>query len=263
LDRTAQAEAKRCASGKAWLYRLSVDAEVVLGDFYDEEVARAGGYQTSAQVLALHQAKRTHEYLVLILRDYRAASAALLEHLETEQEIPGPLGWTAERRRHVDESERLQTVVHLRIETFYVFAKIMLDKLARAIEIHFGPARGIPLNKHSRLVMKLRDYAAAKGLAVPSNHLVEVAEKVENEIAAFRDRHITHEWNPRRRWATGINEGTGDTSLAAWIVSPKASDSPPLPGLAPPKLMETLDSYVIEVVEYLKANAHHRTPSTA
>jgi glucan phosphorylase len=44
-----------------------MSAEAALRDFYSDEVARAAGYQTSPQIMALHQAKRAHEYLTLIL----------------------------------------------------------------------------------------------------------------------------------------------------------------------------------------------------
>jgi hypothetical protein len=233
-----------------------MNGQDVLTEFYAEEVALAAGYQTSAQVLSVHQAKRLREYLALILDDYRAASTALIKHLEKEREVfgTGPLGLNPERRRLLEKSEHLQTIVHLRIETFYVFAKMMLDKLAHTLEIHFGSARGIPIHKHSKLVTKLSDYAAAQGLVPPAAQLIEAAERAEAEIGAFRDRHVVHEWNPRRRWATGINRETGDTSLSAWIVSKKPTDAPPLTGAAPPKLMETLDSYVIELVRYIAAN---------
>src|SRR5205823_3758369 len=109
---------------------------------------------------------------------------------------------------------QLATVLHLRIETFYLYAKVLADRLAKAVELFFGQARGISLTKHSRIRTKLAQFAEAHGLDPPPTYLLEKADEVTKQIADFRDRHIVHEQNTRRSWATGFDRQAREASLA-------------------------------------------------
>jgi hypothetical protein len=45
----------------------------------------------------------------------------------------------------MSQSQGLTSDLHLEIESYYLFAKIILDDVARAIEYYFGPHRGLAL----------------------------------------------------------------------------------------------------------------------
>jgi len=87
-------------------------------------------------------------------------------------------------------------VLHLRIETFYVFAKILLDNTGQAIEQFHGQGRAASLERHSKVKKNLEFYAEQKQLELPPDLLRLVAE-VDEEIVRYRDRFVTHEGSPR------------------------------------------------------------------
>jgi hypothetical protein len=67
---------------------------------------------------------------------------------------------------------RSQEVIQLEIESFYLFAKILLDRWSGLAEAHFGPARRLSLHSHDQLTRQFEKYAEAKGLSVVSSLLL-------------------------------------------------------------------------------------------
>jgi hypothetical protein len=55
----------------------------------------------------------------------------------------------------MSQSQGLTSDLHLEIESYYVFAKIILDDVARAIEYYFGPHRGLALDSHDGLAKRM------------------------------------------------------------------------------------------------------------
>jgi hypothetical protein len=86
--------------------------------------------------------------------------------------------------------------VSLEVESFYLFAKILLDKIARAIEFYFGPQRGLALDSHDDLVRRFQRYGQAKVLEAPLG-LLTSAQSLREKVSDFRDQYIAHEKSPR------------------------------------------------------------------
>ena len=88
-----------------------------------------------------------------------------------------------------EEQGRLSTLVHLEVESFYIFAKSVLDKLAMFIERYFGLAQGCSLASHDKLRKNYDRYGRAKGLVFPESF----GEKViflKEHVCDFRDKQI-------------------------------------------------------------------------
>lgn len=66
--------------------------------------------------------------------------------------------------------------VHLQIESYYLFAKIILDDVARAIEYHFGAAGGLPLDSLDDLARSLAQYSAQKDITVAPELIAAIAD---------------------------------------------------------------------------------------
>ncbi len=120
-------------------------------------------------MLALDRLRGRFSYLAVILDDYRHANEAFFEHDEEQRRLfdddPRSGGEvTPEQWDSLRKGAAVATVLHLRIETFYLFANITLDVIAKTIETYFptyfGQARGASLNKHSDLCKNLPKFAA-------------------------------------------------------------------------------------------------------
>ena len=77
---------------------------------------------------------RYHEFLLIIFERYREASQEFVENTRKLQSLikPGLQKATQEHLTLHAESQSLTIKLHLEIESFYLFAKILLDKIARA-----------------------------------------------------------------------------------------------------------------------------------
>src|SRR5689334_1122524 len=64
--------------------------------------------------------------------------------------------WLFSRRRSPDYNQSRR--VHLEIESFYVFAKILLDRFAQLIQLFFGPARDLSLSSHHKLSNNIEQF---------------------------------------------------------------------------------------------------------
>ena len=120
------------------------------------------------------------------------------------------------------ESQSLTTRLHLEIESCYLFAKIFLDKVARALEFYFGQAQKLSLDSHDDLVKRLEKYASFKKLVLPDDFL-KLAQQLKADISDHRDYEIAHEKSPRTLHAT-VFDTEGVTKIASTRFSPTARD---------------------------------------
>src|SRR2546426_1163535 len=138
--------------------------------------------------MAFSKLTRQYQFLLIILGRYKEASNNFIQNTKDLQALfkPGNHPVTTEQGRFLDEGPRLTTALHLEIESFYLFAKILLDRIAHAIEFYFGPARKLPLDSHDHLVKHLEAYGGEKGLSI-SAALMDAAKELKKDISDHRD----------------------------------------------------------------------------
>lgn len=95
----------------------------------------------------------------------------------------------------------LAQLIHLEVETYYLFAKIFLDKVAHFLEHAFGTERRMSLDSHDKLTRHLKAYASARGLECPKEFFGELVI-LKRRIADFRDYQIAHEKSPHMTHGT-------------------------------------------------------------
>jgi hypothetical protein len=148
---------------------------------------------------ALSQAARYDSFLHVIVARYDEVRiefqgsiegfiARLSEYQGKELNADDMRDWS----RHSELTELL----HLEIESFYLFAKIFLDHIARFIEAYFGPERRLSLDSHDDLTKSFQRFREAKGLRC-SDEFQQTLERLKSKIADYRDYHIAHSKNPR------------------------------------------------------------------
>jgi hypothetical protein len=132
---------------------------VRLRRFVLEELERPGGRE---RISGVNHGSRILAFLTHTLIEHEQASLALLENIREQERLEEQLAARGARPRPVtperlvpeqralfEEGGRLAEVVHLRTETFYALARVLLDRLAEAFERYFGAANGIAMRRHA------------------------------------------------------------------------------------------------------------------
>ena len=86
-------------------------------------------------------------------------------------------------------------LVHLEIESFYLFSKILLDRTAQLMHWWFADtrmARGISIQRHSQLVDHLGQLIVAGQLVVPEE-ILDLARTLQAQISDYRDEEVVHD----------------------------------------------------------------------
>ena len=145
----------------------------------------------------------------------------------------------------MEENSTLTITLHLRIEAFFVFAKIAMDQVTCVIEDFFGADHEKGWKKHER------DYATRRGLQIPDG-MIESKERLRDTVGEYRNRGITHHENPRLMRGT-LTGPDGESQIAGRWIHPKDDD----PQTSSPKIakcMQDLDEYVLMLIDLIEAN---------
>lgn len=166
-----------------------------LSDFIHSERKRFETRQNNIFSFTFSEISRYYDYLQIILDRYKTASKEFAENTKALQESFKKSGngrVNVAQNKMLQESSELGIRVHLEIEAFYLFAKILLDKTSLAIQFYFGSARSLSLASHDNLTKHIEVYAKTKGLRLSPPGLIEHIGKLKEDISDFRDYQIQH-----------------------------------------------------------------------
>lgn len=164
---------------------------------------------------------RYYQFLQIIFERYTRASSEFVQNTqELQKSFKKDKSGTVnqEQSKLFERGGILSTNLHLEIESFYLFAKILLDKVARSIEFYFGATRGLSLDSHDDLAKRIEKYCVSKKIELPKDFLSTIRE-LKSEISDFRDYEIAHEKNPRTLRGTSFTMD-GKTRLNLNVVYP-------------------------------------------
>jgi len=119
-----------------------------------------------------------------------------LFRLDRERGGEGPM--SDEERAFRLKWRWLPSSIYLQIEAFYLFARILLDHVARSHDTYFGKGRKASLNSHDDLVKNLHKFVDEKNL-VWREEFCKSAERLKRDIADYRDYYIAHEQSSSMR----------------------------------------------------------------
>jgi len=209
--------------------------------------------------IAFGPAVRYYGFLLIVLDRYQKASKKTVSILEKEKKLmPAqtnePVRMTVEQVRLMEESSRLMKLVHLEIESFYLFAKIFLDDVARFLYVHFGQVnqlKGAGLQSHDNLAKYHKRYCEMKSLDVAKG-LSESIMLLKERICDYRDKQIAHELSLRTLKATAWS-ASGDTRIAGGTLNPREGDR----GATSEdlrQLMDAINTYIRQVFTLIETN---------
>jgi len=190
-------------------------------------------------------------YLAIILPRAEAADAAY--HEVTERLMESARAATRGVARSMTPAEQavvgaleLRSIVaHLEIESFYVFAKILLDRVADSMARYFG----LTLLRHGSSHSELQS-GAFKNLCarrtMDGRSIQAMLDDLRKRIVDHRTKVIEHLNEPDFARAILYNPGAGAKMLlAGCMTEPLAT------------LLEEVDSYVVSILAFMQANGRH------
>jgi hypothetical protein len=204
--------------------------------------------------LSFGEVLRYRRYLELVLARYLKAGSDFMTNTRLIQSktLPGTHAMTPELLQLHEEGARLSDELHMEVESFYLFAKIMLDKAALAVEFYFGKAKGNSLASHHKLEVHLSGYAAEKGLTVPAS-FAEAVTNCQNRVSEYRDHGIAHEKSPRTIRGTMFSLDGSSIRMSLNRLYPTEKDMH-LESVPCDELTRELDNYLAQVAAFLETN---------
>ena len=205
--------------------------------------------------LSFGQIAKYHRYILTIKSRFDEESKAYVEvsrQLQANSPQEGITQVDSNIGALLDLSNTCGNLLHLDTESFYVFAKIVLDKIARCIEHYFGAGRGCSLNSHDLLVKNFNKFSGQKGLVVPPD-LLGKATKLKEQIADFRDKQIEHNRNHRSGMGTAYGL-TEEVVLVSIPIFPKPGDPGQMSSTPLNRLLAEIDDYLVELCSLVREN---------
>lgn len=198
---------------------------------------------------------KAYRYLLIIQDRYAAANAKFMDNTlamqKTTKEGKHPV--TTEQAALLEEGWKLNLAVELEIDSFYIFSKMLLDRIAHGLEFYFGQANGCSLEPHKEMTKCFSAYVKAKGLTAPPDRLMELLEIMTKDIRDYRDHEIVHVKKPRALEGIGF-DSSGNTFKAQGILYPTEKDKF-VNSKTIDELMALLDEYIGLMIGYIEENA--------
>lgn len=163
-----------------------------------------------------------------------------------------------------DHRKRIR--VQIDIESFYLFSKTFLDKLAHLVERCLGRPRGLSLASHDKLSKNIERYLAALRHPSLESTLTAMIPIVKQRISDFRDYEFAHAQSLRAR---GLQWSAVDTASVrvsfggGHSIGEKKVVTKDSLGESIPELHQLLEQYVMLWVSYLAKAAKASPPATS
>jgi hypothetical protein len=224
-----------------------------LNDFIDRQRRRFPIGSGNVFAFSFSKVSRHWRFLEIIQQRHDQASSSLAANFQAFRETVarGTGTLTPQQTAMLGAASALTDTVHLEIETFYLFAKILLDEVAHAIEYYFGPARNLSLRSHDKLSKSVLEYARVKDLKLPDGLEIAIAE-LKSRVSDFRDFQIAHETSPRTMRGT-ISYPHGDARVVTHKIYPTEKDRQ-VESESLQSLKHALESYIELVIALIEDN---------
>lgn len=235
--------------------------QMILVEFINKERWRFDGDYNNLFNFVFTEVYRYYGFLKMICNKHRVT---LLEYAVISNALYGPI--PADARSHTMTEQQIdlynnmrQTTdeMQLEVESFYMFAKIFLDKMAFAIEYYFGRGQGKELRHHSMVqklhngdLLKIEHYCQIKGIIIPKKLLGKMID-IQEVISSFRDDNITHLRSSRIVRGVGLD---GRMSLGKYRPRDE-KDSVWISSESLDGILESVDDYVSQIVAFIQANS--------
>jgi len=175
--------------------------------------------------VSLYQIRRYLGFCEIIKQRHQDAETKAAENFRrliagNQSQKSGPL--TTMEWAEMQKNAELYEILHLETESFFVFSKITLDKIAHFIRDYFGSTPNLSLRSHHQWCKNYEKFVDAKNLITPEG-LKETLTELQTIVADFRDKNIVHFGNPRAMFLTYIT-AENTTNVGTTFLYPKDTD---------------------------------------
>jgi hypothetical protein len=226
-----------------------------LSEFIAEERKRLETNDGNRFAFSLGQADRYFHFLEIV-RD-RGGEVGnqwrknFMLHIAPHMRAGGNAPVTEEENLASKESLRMAELIHLETETFFMFAKVFLDKLAHSFEYCFGSVRGVSCESHGRLLKGLAKYVEGAKLIVPKTFESRM-RSADSGICDVRDKLIAHLKDSRIIRSTQWGPD-GSVEMGFGLLYPKDNEQLPLAASVPAAFAQ-IDAFLDDVLVVFRTN---------
>jgi hypothetical protein len=224
----------------------------LLTDFILRERERFENEDNNKFAMSFAQISRYRSFLDIILARYEDAAKRFMANTNALRAsfLPGTNPVTPAQQTLHEEGAQISSELHLEIESFYLFGKILLDKIAHSLEFYFGPVRKRPLDSNDDLVKNVAAFAAEKSLTIPAGFL-ERAGQLKTDVSDYRDYEIAHEKSPRRMSGTVFDDS--GARIAAVSLYPTEKDQQ-VESKAVHNVIKIIDGHIEAAISLIEQN---------
>ena len=222
-------------------------------DFINIERAKYVPHDSNLFAISLGQPSRYYDFISIVLERYNTASKQAVVKFSELQQALSTHGYGAlsdEQMRISSEHHEIATLVHLEVESFYLFAKIFLDKIAFFLHDYFGETKGVSLTSHHKLQQNLERLRLAKDLTYPDG-LSESIIFLQKHLIDFRDDEIVHKANPRTIKGTAYDGE--QVNIMRIRIYPNERDNQ-VESKSLSELLSAINKYVEQVIAIIETN---------
>ena len=201
---------------------------------------------------------RYYGFLQIVRARYQQATVEFVEAMQRQHEArksepSGSRPMTPEELAEMQRTADIGNRLHLEIESFHIFANILLDRIASTFRYYFWKKANW---NHRHLMTNLESICVSRKFQLPDTELLKMPRELDEKIVAYRNTRVEHVEEPRLLFAT------------TWGADKKAKIYPTLlyptdgeaksvqkPSADIDELMALLDRYMIALLNFFEANA--------
>jgi uncharacterized protein YfbU (UPF0304 family) len=163
---------------------------------------------------------------------------------------------TAEEWEEMQRTAELGIRLHLEIESFYIFANILLDRVASTFRFYFWKRSDW---NHRHVMDNLEKVCTEKPLRVPSKDLLAMPRKLGELIVQYRNKRIEHVEEPRLIFGTAWGPNK-KAKILANILYPTQEEAEKMAQFQQStgdldEVLQMLDTYMVAILDLFEANA--------
>jgi hypothetical protein len=187
-----------------------------------------------------------HERHVPTAKRYKELLALLFTKMDPAFD-GGAITYDDEMATMDAEMADLLDIAHLDLETFYLFAKTVLDRVAQYVELYFGPEPKLPVRAHEKLYANFSEYATRRGIVVPDG-FTQAVRDVQDMIFTHQPESATND--------ARVAQSPSDLMIAHTDERPGPNGAHRVTrlSLTTGQLLNVVDAYLRLVLELVKRN---------
>jgi hypothetical protein len=219
------------------------------------------GKDTNLFAFVFGEVLRYYGFVTLVLNDYRPIAEAYValseRHMEAIQLHQS--AYEAVSRAQLLEA---QTRVELQVEAYYLFAAILLDRIASVTQYYFGVGTK-PWNSFDGMRRYFSSYAQTKNLASVPGRTQQLMDALHAHVSVFRNEYIVHkhdhdkDYHRRLHPAIAADVSTREVWLTLGVLYPKPGEKT-VTAERPRRLQAYLDEFITVWLDVIRANRPHR-----